>query len=420
MNLIQKVLLTILICLVISLSWLACNKVIKPDAISFIELNEVEDETLPRRTFILYAEDNSFYIAGKFERSFSFQDIQFSASSYLGTYIINMTSQGDIIWIQFLDSVIPTGLTMLSGEQLAISTFEPSANTSELMILDNLGVVLNEYTWEPNFSINAITSGESGDLFICGSKASNTTDFDPTHSTAVIGSLSGSNNGWIMRLTQDGKPTWINTLAVISESQDYSEFSTCYDVILTNDSIFLSGNYKGAIAYVAGDSANKLDSHKTLNFTCELDMDGNMLSMIEYDGEYLAIANDNIIINNAGYLQSLNLDLSENWSYPIPDNLIIHDIETDINDNIYIAGTFYNSTNSDFINQTSQLKALGRADAFLGIYNNQLMLEYSTMWGTNKTSDACIDVVVDKSGFVYGVGLFNKSDYFFLLEGLNN
>jgi hypothetical protein len=345
--------------------------------------------------------DNNVYIVGRFKGTVDFDpdttNFNLTAIGGYDIFIAKLSNQGKLLWAKqiggnSLDYAIAIGIDStnhiyFTGAFSEVVDFDPNIgiyNLSTLVGYNNTFICKldtnGSFVWAKKIGNGYndpfdLKLDNTGNCYITGKFAS-TVDFDPNTAVFNLSSASWQDNGYVLKLDNDGNFIWANAFKG-------SEYNHGYGVAVDlQGNVFVVGHFSGTVDFDSGIN--------TFNLTTIATNDRDI---------YLAK------INAAGNLV---------WakSYSAPEFNSASKIEVDTFGNTYIVGSFYGTI--DF-------------DTGLGVYNvsadsgfmNSYLLKLDTfgnlVWANGITGMGDVilnNVHLDNNNHVYVTGsIRNSADF---------
>lgn len=399
--------------------------------------------------------NNNVYIFGYFNESVDFDpssngDIKADITNLNGDYFLTKYySDGTYAWTQIVASNDPYAGSNTVITDSNSNVFIVGQNSSRNMIINKYNT-LGELQWakiveSDGFMIkgNAIDIDTSDNIYISGTYYG-TVDFDPNIGLDYFTS-NGASDVFLTKLSNEGEYEWTK---VFGGSEYDSGVSIKID---DEESIIVAGHYRGGVNFNTDGGLNLLDANSQNIFISKFENSGNYLwtKVIEGtsgDDDLRALTidyNNNIILTGAFYGQMdfdpgldenliapigggdaffLNLDSDGNlnWiksfggdSYNNGLSLI-----SDLENNIYVIGTFSGTTDFDFSLAQDNKTSLGDWDIFILKINSDSTYGGSITYGSsNGEGDIGSSICIDTIGNIYTTGRFYEIVDFDTISG---
>lgn len=348
----------------------------------------------------IYSDQNgNVYLTGYFKGAVDFDpsngvSLLTAGGTAENIFFAKYTANGKLSWAkQIGDANKSVGLAiqtddtgnvyLLSNFELSLSIdYDPGTGTSNMSGQGFKTIVLSKYTsngdyvWAKSINGNAdnyahsMRLDEAGNIFIAG-RFDGITDFDPSAAAATLTSI-GAYNGFFAKYTNQGNYMWANQLSgVISGEIDVN------DLTLDNlGNLYLSGNYKTSCDFDPSPATTIRSNDGNSDF---------------YVGKYT----ENGVLLWAIALDGTNDDYARS-------------IAVDANYNVYVAGTFMDSLDTDpsAIDHFVVSSAPGNQDYFVAQYNSLGGMNWAFGVGNGQVA-TCNSLKIDGNNTVYLTGSFS-------------
>lgn len=282
-------------------------------------------------------------------------DPTISAKGQVDTYIQKINNNGQYAWIKQVSgdklvthpkiTIDNTGNIILTGDFSGTCNFSPSGTPQQLtaknqlekyfLKLDSSASLIwakSNENLSSQVQCQEIISGSNNEIYLVGEYLGKY-DFAPGTDTFFVSSSTRQGpvferNTYIQKLTQNGNLNWVKT---------FVGFNYPYEINEARDkSLQVVGSFESPSAFNPKDTSKKLAPGSIEYFISKLDSAGN-------------------------YQWAGQLNLTNNGHLHLPLS-----INTDTNNNIYIAGTFNSITGVDFDpHAPKHLKTSKNSDAFV-------------------------------------------------------
>ncbi len=331
------------------------------------------------------------YLAGLFKGTVDFDPGQgvFNLSAG-GTneniFFAKFNANGNFLWARQLgDANSSRGLTiqvddtgnvyLLANFEVSTSLdFDPGTGVAALNGQGNKTIAFAKYTtngayvWAKSISGNSDCYAEAlrvkpdGNIYLSG-KFRFTADFDPSASSANLTST-GSSNGFFAKYDNQGNYSWVKQLSGGTVEPSQMELDN-------SGNIYLTGFYRT---------------------TCDFDPDGLGQFTRSNDGNadfFVACYTENGTFSWAIALDGINEDFGNS-------------IAVDLNHNVYVAGTFIDSLETDPSPVDNYLvsSSTGVSDNFVAKYSSSGAAVWAFRLG-NALTDYCNSIAVNKNGTLF-------------------
>lgn len=277
---------------------------------------------------------------------------------------------------------------------------------------------------------NDITTDSVGNVYLVG-YFSLTADLDPGADTANFTS-NGGLDIYIQKLDVDGNLLWVKQIGGIYD--DYG-LKIATD---NNGNVYITGYFSETVDFDPGPGTYNLTAKKDYDIhILKLDTNGNFLWAKQIGGERndfgkgIVTDNDGNVYITGFFRETVDFDpgsgvfnltevgksdifllkLDTNgdflWVKQIagPESEFGNDLATDANGNIYMTGTFKDTTDFDPSEATFELTSTGNEDVFVLKMNENGNLIWVKQIGSVGPMDA-LGISVDANGNVYTIGTF--------------
>lgn len=308
-----------------------------------------------------------------------------------------------------------------------------------IVLFFNLTLHAQNFGWAKQFESDvssnprSITTDNSGNVYTTGTFAG-TVDFDPGIGTYTLTSnSSGQDDIYISKLDALGSFVWAKQITSIN-SKGVSSL-----LIDSSGDIYFTGTFEGTVDFNPGPATYTLSSSFSDYFICKLDNSGNFVWAKQIKSPDMIICcatldiNNNIYISgqhtpntdldpgtgvfnfssNGSFICKLNSSGNFIWAKEFPSitptslsNSVCSDIKTDINNNIYITGYFYNDMDCDPSAGTYSLTSNGSTDIFIIKLNPLGNFVWAKQIG-GSYNDSPSSISISNLGNVYTSGIFN-------------
>lgn len=337
----------------------------------------------------------NIYITGGFQNTADFdpgvgtanltgvglRDIFFAKYDANGNYIWAKSIGGGNIDSGNSIAVASSGNVYITGYFALTADFDPGTGTANLVSAGNQDIFFakydanGNYLWAKRIGGSLADWGESvvvdaTSVYISGVFESATADFDPGAGTANLSSSSGNFDIFFAKYNGSGIYQWAKDVGDVNDDM-------CNSIAVdASGNVYITGSFWGTMDFDPGAG--------TANLTGTSDI---YIAKYNSSGSYVWA---NSIGGVGGSGNSLVLDASAN---------------------IYVTGTFSNTTDFDPGAGTANFTSAGGWDFFFAKYNTNG--NYIWANGTGGTStDRGSGIAVDASGFVYITGsLQNTADF---------
>ncbi len=319
-----------------------------------------------------------------------------------------------------------------------------------LIILCNI-LVLNSLfgqelalNWNASFDleisspqVTAMDEDSLGNLYITGQSAFYSYDYDPGTGVAIR-EVIGGGDFFILKMHANGDFAWAQVLGGSGADE-------VHDLVIDREgNVFVTGTFSGTADFDAGSATNNLTASAAENhFLLKLDSEGNYLWAKNFESQFtspnieLCVDHHNNVLFT-GYFQG-NFDFdpgagTANASSPEPVDLFVSkysntgeyiwaktfggsihqigmDIAIDSNDNVFVAGTFFDTV--DFDPGPSEALAISNGDRDCFLLKLDAAGNYAWMkyFGSEGIDDEGRAVALDPLGNVWFSGSFTDTVY---------
>lgn len=353
--------------------------------------------------------EGNVYTVGYFENTIDFDPgedtFDLTSVGFFDIFIQKLSPNGQLLWAKRIGSATAdeaTGITIDASGNLYITgvfaqtvDFDPGEGTYNLTTgtggpyLQNIFVLKldadGNFIWakpmigDRTSRAYSITTDANGNVLVTGG-FSNTVDFDPGEGVANLTAVNGEDI-FILKLDSNGNLIWVKQMIGNSIA---SGLSIATD---TNNNIYTTGFFYDTVDFDPGEGTANLTS-LGLNdiFIQKLDSNGNLLWVKQMGSEGMNQGN------------SLTVDLE---------------------DNLYITGSFNGAVDFDPDTGTSNFTSAGRSDGFIQKLNPNGNLIWVKQIG-GPSEDMGNSVKTDDTGNVYILGNFGGTVDFDPGEDITN
>ena len=383
---------------------------------------------------VVIDDSNYVYIAGNFRSAVDFDPgpgnftITPPGSN---TFVVKLDSMGNFVWAKSIDGpsnrvyelLYDNGALYVGGEFSDSADFDPgagsqyiSANNNDVFIqkldLDGnlIWVVTNEGDANGGGRLLGLTADSAANVYVAG-YYSGMVDFDPSGSTFNMTALN-IRDGFIQKIDSSGNFVWAKSIGGVNGVVDPTDIQT------DNNGLFITGTFNdtvdfdpGAAIVNLGSRLNAISGFTLDAFILKLDLSGNFIRVNQLGGpetDYIySIALDSVsdMYLTGSYRDTVDFNLGTGIanleSSPIVRKLFLlkldsssqfkwvkgldgtsHQYGTSIcvdqaNEDIYLGGGFYDTTDFDFGVDTFNLVSNWDRNNFL-LKLNQCDPIYST------------------------------------------
>lgn len=279
------------------------------------------------------------------------------------------------------------------------------------------------FTGTGELAIFSVTTDDLGNIYFTGGIKDGTIDFDPGAGVANITGNSTTYDIIVGKISSTGAYQWAHKMASNGENQGRAI------AIDTGGRVVVAGYFQNGVDFDPGPGSASLNGLSRDCFVLILDQAGNYINASKSGSTNsdvifgLTISSDNYYYvcgyfssscyglsatSSDAFIAKLNpSDLSVNWSGSLSGTgaqTATH-LSSDKNDNVYISGTFSNTTDFDPSGGVENLTSVGGNDGFI----LKLDRSNSLLWAKQFSSSS--DVVtrssaIDKESSVYLAGRF--------------
>ena len=286
-----------------------------------------------------------------------------------------------------------------------------------------------------------ISLDAAGNIIISGDFR-DSTDFDPGSGAHVLVSTPiTSFDSFVLKLDPNGSLLWVKQLSSTSTSVARE---LCTD---SEDNILVSGNFSGIID--CDPDSGSVDPYTCLGidpdvYIVKLDTNGDLIwanavhgpsnnqSLIVTDIEsglnneiYFGVAysgdvdfdpgNDTINLNGKFALVKYHPNGSLNWAKNIETNntVVVRDIEMDNYGHLYINGVFSDTADFDLCNGANQMVSEGTRNGFIAKYDTNAILSWAQQISSHQSSwMSDLKMCIGQDEQLYVAGAFTQTVYF--------
>ncbi len=263
--------------------------------------------------------------------------------------------------------------------------FDPGAGVEELTAVGDTDVYIAKYTSERDFlwvkklgnanGINAVDLrvDSNGDILIAGYFAG-TIDFDPGAGTEFLSANSGSNDGFILKLTDNGNFFWVKQIV----ANPGFVFTSGID-LGTDDSIYFGGPFQGIVDMDPGSGVFELEDTSIPSF---------------YDG----------------FVTKLDSDGNFEWAKHLSGEQFVWPLEmtTDNSGAVYTTGFFTDQADLDPGSGTQQFTSNGSSDTFIVKHDSNGDVVWASAFG-GPDGDTPDGFTIDNQGNLVVTGEFRET-----------
>lgn len=336
-----------------------------------------------------------------------------------------------------------SGNIYITGTFTGTVDFDPSSETNSLSSPGmNNGYVLKldsrgSFIWVKHLSGsyavtgNAIKLDSSGNIYVTGD-FQNLVDFDPGSGVAELTS-SGSNDGFIVKLTSSGEYLWAAKFGNTGDDRGNSV------AVGSSDSVYISGRFSGTADFDPSANVETMTASGNDNYLVKLSSDGIFTWVKKFGGTggeyfaYVATTSDYVYITgsfqltadfdpgvgtfsmtSAGnpdiYLAKLNSAGEFQWAKRIGagNAEFSRSITLDAQGNVLVAGIFQLSPDFDPGSETVTVSAIGGQDVFLLKLDSSGSYVWSRQFGGTDIDEAD-GITTDSDSNIYFTGHFASS-----------
>lgn len=360
-------------------------------------------------------------------------------------YILKLDVNGNFVWAKnFESSFFSSGLSIkldangniyVTGNYNGTVDFDPGIGTSTLTSNKSQSFVLKlnssgNFVWVKTFTSSVGMAGYSIDIDATGNVYTTgtfegTTDFDPSTSATFNLVSAGSQDIFVSKLDANGNFVWAKkvggtgnegppsmsidaagnslTTGSFSNTVDFDPGTSTFNITATGQDGYIfkldaAGNFIWA-KHIDGATPNAIVTDATNNIYTT----GSFAGVADFNpgaGTYTinAFASD-------GYILKLDVNGNFGWAKHIAQSGAGKAIAKDVANNIYVAGHFISTANTDAANAGYNFTSIGNYD----IFAYKLNPTGSFLWG-KRMGGAGIDygmsITVDGSYNVYTTGTF--------------
>lgn len=359
-------------------------------------------------------------------------------------YISKLDAAGNFVWVKQLPGkgdylkIDTSGNLILAGTYRDKGDFDPSTGIFEMTSAGFDDIYYLKLTKDGNFlwakslgnAVNydyneAMALDNSNNIYLASS-FSGTIDFDP--GSAIVNKTAiGAGDIYLLKLDSNGVFQWVQCMAGKGQ-----EVAKALDVD-AKGAAYIGGVFIDTVDFDPGPAAFQLSSPKLSGFIVKINADASFswakkigfetLEVIKgqnnnvyFMGRYFDSADLNTGIGVQMYYSKgnsdlffVNLDTSGNfiWAKSIGDAGEDHLYCAEIhgNDDIYITGVYFDSTDLDPSAAKSMLYSKGSGDFYVAQYDSSGTLKWANNY-RGASYDQAEDLCLDKDGNVYVTGHF--------------
>jgi hypothetical protein len=315
-------------------------------------------------------------------------------------YISKLDNNGKFIWAKSIGSSASeigydiitdkAGNVYVTGTFTGTVDFDPGSNTNNLTASSGkVGVFIlkldasGNFVWaksiEGKLEIFHISIDDFSNVFISGTFFE-TVDFDPGSNTnSMTTKVNTLKDIYLLKLDGSGNFIWSKTI----DTRNVSSINTD-----TSENIYLTGVFSGTVDFDPGSTTYNLTSSKN-----------------QSDVYILKLNSKGIFV----WAKSMGSKSGANG----------YSLKVDASENIYIAGSFYDTSDFNPGAGVYKLVSKGQNDIFILKLNKSGVFVWAKAMGSS-LADAAYSLTTDKFGDIYITGQFNSTIDFDPGSGTNN
>ena len=391
--------------------------------------------------------DGYVYSSGYFADTVDFDPgpaVQLLYSINGSGYISKLDPAGNFVWVKQLPGkgdylkIDTSGNLILAGTYRDKGDFDPSSGLFEMTAMGFDDIYYLKLTKEGNFiwakslgnAVNydyneAMALDKSNNIYLASS-FSGTIDFDPGPAVANKTAV-GAGDIYVLKLDSNGVFQWVQCMAGKGQ-----EVAKALDVD-AKGAAYIGGVFIDTVDFDPGPAIFQLSSPKLSGFIVKINADASFSWVKKIGFETLEIVKGK---NNKVYLMGRYFDSADlntdaavqmfyskgnsdlffvsldtmgnfNWAKSIgdagEDHLYCAQLQG--NDDIYITGVYFDSTDLDPSVGKSMLYSKGSGDFYVAQYDSSGALKWANNYGS-ANYDQAEDLCLDKVGNVYVTGQF--------------